>query len=532
MRAAAGLAVLGAAVLAAAATTQDPVDLLIVNARIVDGTGAPARTGHLAVHGGRIVSTQASASTQARRRLDAAGQVVAPGFIDVHTHADGLAGQSHAANFIQMGVTTIIAGNCGGSALDVGAALSEIAASSPAVNFATLIGHNTVRASVMGRAQRAPSPDELQRMKALVFKGMADGAVGFSTGLQYIPGTYAEASEIIELARVAANEGGVYVTHMRNEGTALLDAVREAITVGRLLEMPVQISHLKVDSPARWGAGSEALALIDDARRRGIDVQADQYAYTAGSSSLSIRFPSWALEGTSSEITARLQDDATWRRVRADMQQLLAERGFVDLSWATVATYRPQPEFDGLSMRAVAERLVGSGSPDAQLEAARQMMMRGGASMVYHFMSDDDVETIMRHPWVAMASDAGINLLGSGVPHPRGYGNAPRVLGRYVRERRVLSLEEAVRKMTSLPAERFSLRDRGQIREGWFADLVVFDPATVADMATFDAPHAYPAGISYVVVNGQVSMDHGKATDARGGQVLRRAQVANSCCHD
>ncbi len=518
---AAAVCALAAAVLAAQSQPA-PVDLLIVNARIVDGTGAPARLGSLAIHQGRIVRINPPDTTPATERLDVGGQVVAPGFIDVHTHADGLADQPHATNFVRMGVTTVIAGNCGGSALDVGKAFAGIEDAHPAVNFATLIGHNTVRSSVMGRAQRAPSSDELQKMKALVFKGMADGAVGFSTGLQYIPGTYAQESEIIELARVAANNHGVYVSHMRNEGTALLEAVAETINVGRLLRMPVQISHLKVDSPKQWGAGSKALAMIDEARARGIDVEADQYAYTAGSSSLAIRFPSWALEGTSAQVSARLNDDETWARVKKEIEQLLADRGFTDLSWATVATYRAQPELNGLSMKAVAQKMIGADTTDAQLEAARRMMISGGASMVYHFMSEDDVETIMAHPMVGFASDAGVNVFGSGVPHPRGYGNAVRVLGRYVRERQVITLEEAVRKMTSLPARQFGFAERGEIREGWAADLVVFDPATVGDTATFDAPHAYPTGVTHVLVNGQFAVRQGAATPARGGQVLRR----------
>lgn len=500
------------------------VDLLIVNARIVDGTGAVARAGNIAVSAGRIVSLTASASQPARERIDAGGQVVAPGFIDVHTHADDLAKQPHATNFVRMGVTTIVAGNCGSSALDVAAAFNAVTDAGPAVNFATLIGHNTVRAAVMGRAQRDPGIAEMREMKALIFKAMADGAVGLSTGLQYIPGTYAKPSEIIELARVAANNDGIYASHMRNEGTALFEAIAETINVGVQLRMPVQMSHLKIDSPKHWGAAGKALAMIDEARRKGVDVRADQYAYTAGSSSLSIRFPSWALEGTNSEVSARLTDEATWQRIKAEMRALLAERGFTDLSWATVATYRRQPEFNGLSMKAVAARLIGADDPDSQLEAARQLMLGGGASMVYHFMSEDDVETILRHPMVGVASDASINTFGSGVPHPRGYGNFVRVLGHYVRERRVISLEEAIRKMTSVPARHFGFGERGELRVGWAADLVVFDPDTIGDTATFAEPHAYPTGITHVFVNGQAAVRNGEAAPGRGGVVLRHRQ--------
>ncbi len=518
------LVALAATLAPVAQVAPAPVDLLIINARIVDGTGAPPGNGTIAIRQGRISRIGVPANTPARETLDARGLVVAPGFIDVHTHADDLAERPRATNFVRMGVTTIVAGNCGSSALDVGAVFAAVEQSGPAVNFATLAGHNTIRAAVMGRAQRAPTGDELQKMKALVFRAMADGAVGFSTGLQYIPGTYAGESEIVELARVAANDGGVYATHMRNEGTALLEAVAESINVGRLLGMRVQISHLKVDSPKQWGASAQALQLIDKARRRGIDVEADQYAYTAGSSSLSIRFPSWALEGTNAEVQARLQDPATWARIKTEIAQLLAERGFSDLSWATVATYRAQPEFNGQSMQAVAQALFSSESAGAQLEAARTMMMNGGASMVYRFMSEDDVETIMRHPMVGIASDAGVNVFGSGVPHPRGYGNTVRVLGRYVRERKVISLEEAVRKMTSLPARQFGFAGRGEIREGWAADLVIFDPARVGDTATFAQPHAYPEGMIHVIVNGVVTVREGEPTEGRGGQVLRRRQ--------
>ena len=515
--------VAAAACAAAVSAQRETFDLVIINARIVDGTGAPARAGSLGIRKGVIARVGGVTAAQGASVIDARGEVVAPGFVDVHTHADDLAERPDAANFIRMGVTTVVAGNCGSSALELGEALQAITDAGPAVNYATLIGHNTVRSAVMGRAQRAPTVVELQRMKSLVFKGMAEGAVGFSSGLQYIPGTYSTAHEVIELARVAANEGGIYATHMRNEGTELLAAVAESIHVGSMLRMPVQISHLKVDSPSRWGSSTAALTLIDEARKKGVDVEADQYAYTAGSSSLSIRFPSWALEGTSAEVAARLNDADTWARIKREMAQLLAERGFTDLSWATGATYRGNEAYNGLTMKAVAQAMFGRDGADDQLEAARVVMLNGGASMVYHFMTEDDVERIMRHPMVGIASDAGVVPFGSGVPHPRGLGNTVRVLGRYVRERKVISLEEAVRKMTSLPARQFRLAGRGEIRVGAAADLVIFDPALVADAATFAAPHAYPVGITHVIVNGVSAVRDGEALGTRSGQVARRS---------
>ena len=492
-------------------------DLVVVGGRVIDGTGAPARRADIAIKSGRIAAIGKIPRADARELIDATGMVVAPGFIDVHTHADDLAQQPRAENFVRMGVTTIVAGNCGSSALDISKALAAVAGSGPSINFATLIGHNTVRREVMGTADRNPTIAELERMKGLVWRGIADGAVGFSSGLQYVPGTYAKTWELIELARAAANAGGLYASHMRNEGTALEESVGETIRVGEMSGARVQISHLKVDSPNRWGASQKALALIDAARARGVDVRADQYAYTAASSSLSIRFPAWVLEGDQPQIAARFKDEATWARIKKETAALLAERGLTDLSFAVVASYRADPTLNGLSMRQVAAKLKGSESFDAELEAARDMMLAGGAAMVYHFMSDDDVDRIMKHPQVGIASDSSVLTFGEGAPHPRGYGNTVRVLGEYVRRRKILTLEEAVRKMTSLPADHFKLAERGRLVPGSFADVVILDSFAVGDQATFEKPHAYARGIPYVLVNGVVVVKNGEHTGARAG---------------
>jgi N-acyl-D-amino-acid deacylase len=517
------LTALLAALLSTSGTAQPPTprfDVLVAGGTIIDGSGKPGRRADVAIKDGRIVNTGLLPRDSAREAIDATGLVVAPGFIDVHTHADSIADTPRAENFVRMGVTSIVAGNCGGSALDVGEALTAIRQAGISVNYATLVGHNTVRTAVMGTVNREPTIGELARMKSLVWRGMADGAVGFSSGLQYVPGTYAKIPEITELARVAGNAGGLYASHMRNEGTDLDKAIAETIRVGDLVGCRVQISHLKVDSPNRWGASAAALALIDAARARGVDVQADQYAYTAASSTLGIRFPAWALEGGQAAITRRLNDAATWTKIKAEMQALLAERGLSDLSFAVVASHRADPALNGLTMKQVAAKRNGAETVDAQLEAARDMMIAGGASMVYHFMSDGDVERIMRHPHVGIASDSSVLTPGEGAPHPRGYGNAVRVLGQYVRTRRVIPLEEAVRKMTSLPAGHFRLQGRGLIQEGYAADIVIFDPATVGDAATFEQPHAFAAGVPHVLVNGVAVVRNGQHTGARPGQVL------------
>jgi len=515
----------GASLLAQA---QPKYDLVIHGGRVVDGSGAPARRADVAVKDGKIAAIGRIPPSQAADAIDAKGFVVAPGFIDVHTHADDATESPDAGNFVRMGVTTIVAGNCGGSALNVGEALERVRQSGLAVNFATLIGHNTVRSAVMGRENRRPTLPELAKMKSLVWQAMTDGAVGFSTGLQYVPGTYAATPEIIELARVAGNAGGVYASHMRNEGTALEQAIAETIRIGEAAGARIQISHLKVDSPSRWGASANALALIDEARKRGTLVEADQYAYTAASSSLGIRFPSWALEGGQEKIADRLNDEPTWSKIKEEMKQLLAERGLSDLSFAVVASHRADPSLNGLSMKQVAAKLKGSDNADAQLEAARDMMLAGDASMVYHFMSDGDVERIMKHPFVGFASDSSILTLGRGVPHPRGYGNNARVLGEYVRQKKVLTLPEAIRKMTSLPARHFRFAGRGLVKEGFAADLVVFDPETVTDRATFDQPHAFAAGLPHVVVNGIPVVRGGEPTHATPGQALAREDQSSS----
>jgi N-acyl-D-amino-acid deacylase len=495
-------------------------DLLIRGGTVIDGSGSPAFRADVAVRDGKIAKIGDLSRAEAARVIDATGLVVAPGFIDVHTHADELAEKPRAENYLRMGVTTVVAGNCGSSALRIGEALSAIRQAGPSINYATLIGHNTVREAVMGEERRAPTPAEMEKMKTLIAQGMKEGAVGLSTGLQYTPGTWADPSEITELARVACAAGGLYASHMRNEGTEIEKSVAETIAVGESAGCRVEISHLKIDSPRNWGMSAKALAMIDAARARGVDVEADQYAYTAAASTLSIRFPDWVLEGGPEEVRKRLDDPATWAKVKDGMRELLAARGFQDLSFAVVSSYPSDPSLQGLSMKEVAVRLKGNGSADAQFEAARDMLRAGGiggVGMVYHLMSEEDVATILKHPQVAVASDGSLPVFGKDATHPRAYGNNARVLGLYVREKKSIPLEEAIRKMTSLPAVHFHLAGRGLVKEGYAADLVLFDPARVGDAATFEKPHAYAMGFPYVLVNGVPVIDGGTHTGAKAG---------------
>src|SRR5215207_627573 len=510
----------------AAAAEERPFDLVITNARVVDGSGNPWFRADVGVKGGRIARVGRVPASEGARVIDAGGKILAPGFIDVHAHVEDIYEQPDAENFVRMGVTTLVTGNCGGSAVDVGKFLGRVRETPLSVNLATLVGHNSVRREVFGLANRAPRPEELERMKALVEQAMRDGAVGLSTGLIYVPGTYAKTDEVIELARVAARHGGVYATHMRNEGLRVAEAIRESIEVGERAGLPVQISHFKISAKKLWGQSDTTLGLVREARRRGLPVTVDQYAYTASSTSLDSRLPDWVLEGGREEGQQRLADPEQRRRAAREMKDGLKRGGHKDFSYAMVASHRAKPEYNGKSIAEVTKLARDKSDVGSQIEQILEMYAAGGAAMVYHSMSEEDVRRILREPFTMVASDSGVRRFGEGVPHPRGYGNNARVLGTYVRELGLVTLEDAVRKMTSLPAQTFGLRDRGLVHEGMAADLVIFDEASVADPSTFENPHRYAAGFLYVIVGGQAVLEGGTLTKARPGQALRGAGAA------
>ena len=500
-----------------------PYDVVIRHGRVVDGTGNPAFFADVAVKDGRIAAigkTVGSGQTE----IDATGLVVAPGFIDVHTHADEVAELPRAENFVRMGVTTIVAGNCGGSTLDVARFFREVERTNLAVNVATLIGHNSVRRKAMGGSfDRPPSPAELAAMKGMVEQAMKDGAVGLSTGLIYLPGVFSTTEEIVELAKVAAAYDGIYTSHMRHEDTRILDALAEVVRVAREAGTRAEVSHIKLSGPSAWGQAERVLALIEKARAEGLDITQDQYAYTASSTGMSQLIPDDALEGGREKFLERLADPARKARMIADMKTSLAAKGRKDYAYAVIAFYAHDKSLNGLNIAEAAQVLHGAASLDAQVETILGIQSHGGASGVFHGMNEEDLKTFMRHPNTMIACDSGLRVPGQGVPHPRGYGNNARVLARYVREQHVLRLEDAIRKMTSLPASTFHFAGRGLLRPGGWADITVFNPETVQDVATYKDPHHYAAGIPYVLVNGVLVIKAGEHTGARAGQALRHA---------
>lgn len=499
-------------------------DTVIKNARIVDGTGNPWFKGDIGINDGRIVYVGTISTNAADEVIDAKNQIASPGFIDVHTHVENIFNLPDAENFVRMGVTTLVTGNCGGSVTEVGIFLDRYKQTPLSVNLATLIAHGSVRAKVMGTENRNPTPDEMKRMEEIVELAMREGAVGLSTGLIYVPGTYAKTEEVIALAKVAKQYNGIYASHIRDEGEKVFEAISEAINIGEQTGIPVEISHFKVASKRLWGQSAGTLGLVRSARDKGLVVTVDEYAYPASSTSLDTLLPSWALAGGREEGKKRLADEATKEKIKDEMKQKLKESKFKDYSYAYVANNSFNKDFNGLNIKEITKRSKGKDDLKNQIEEIFEIYSNGGAQMVYHKMDEPDVQNIMREPFTMIASDSGVRSFGEGVPHPRGYGNNPRVLGRYVRELKVITLEDAIRKMTSLPAQTFNLHGRGLLKEGFAADLVIFDEKTIADTATYDKPHQYPVGISYVFVNGKSVISDGQLTKTRNGMPLRLGQ--------
>lgn len=501
---------------------QSPAcDILVINGKIIDGTGNNWYYGNVAIKDGKIVKIGRDVNLPAIKTIDAKGLIIAPGFIDVHTHLEGdEAKDPMAQSFIYDGVTTCITGNCGSSNIDIGKYLFWIDSLKLSINVATLIGHNDVRKTVMGRANRDATTDEMKKMEMIVDKAMRDGAVGLSTGLIYIPGTYTKTPEIVDLAKIAAKYDGVYTSHMRDEGDSVTEAIEEALTIGREAKIPVEISHFKLSGQQNWGRSKETVPMIEAARKEGIEVTIDQYPYTASSTSISTLIPDEILADGQDSIKARLQRPETKQYVIKSMLERLKKRKLKHFSYAVVAYFEPDTSYNGKSIEQINLMKRKKHKAKAEAETIIDIMIQGGASAVFHGMSEEDIKRIMQYPFNMFASDATIRILNVGMPHPRGYGTNARVLAKYVRDEKVLTLEEAIRRMTSLPAQKFQLANRGLLREGYAADIVIFDEKEVQDISTFDKPHAYSKGFHYVIVNGVLTVDNEKHTGIRAGKAL------------
>lgn len=500
-----------------------PYDLVLKNARIVDGTGSPWYRGDIATTGDTIAKIASTITEPAARVIDVKGQVVAPGFIDIHTHARrGIFDVPTADNYVRQGVTTLMEGPDGGSPVPLAPFFQKLEALRKSPNIGSFIGQGSVRSTVIGEVDRKPSADELGHMRQLVEEGMRDGAFGLSSGLFYVPGRFTPTEEVIELAKVAGRFGGIYISHMRDEATGVTDSVRETIRIGEEGGLPTQVTHHKVVGPGNWGKSGETLKLIDEARKRGVDATIDQYPYTASSTSIQAALiPAWAQEGGRGRMLARLKEPATRAKIKEESTRIIRfERGGGDPKNIVIARCEWDPSLAGQTLADVARKRGLEPSVENAAETAMWIAEQGGCGGIFHAIGEEDLLRIIKHPATMIGSDGEIPMFGKDHPHPRSYGTFARVLTVYVRQKSAIALEDAVRKMTSFPAQRIGLSDRGVLRPGMKADLAVFDPARVRDAATFAQPHQYAEGFSCVIVNGQVVYENGAMTASRPGRVL------------
>lgn len=532
----------------------DVYDTIIMNGRIVDGTGNPWFYGDIAIRGDRIVKVGKVGPARATRRIDAAGMIVAPGFIDMLGQSElNLLIDPRAESKVFQGITTEVTGEGGSPAplndyilneLDpllkhykltaewrtLGEYFARLERSRAAINLATYVGATQVRQYVLHDENRAPTAVELEQMKKLVAEAMEDGAVGISTSLVYAPAFYAKTEELIELSKVAARYGGTYATHMRNESGSIMRALDEAIRIGTEANIPVEIFHLKMAGKPNWGKMRDVIAKIESARSRGLDITADQYPYIAGATSLGAAVPPWSHEGGTAKFIERLKDSSTREKLKQEMRKpsdswenfYLGSGGGEGILVTNVLN-RDLAKYEGKRINEIAKMMGKSDELDALFDLL--IADNGQPGMVVFLMNEDDVKLALSQPWVSVGVDAGaVSLTGplaEGQAHPRAYGSYPRILGTYVRDQHVITLEAAIRKMTSLAANRVHLEDRGLLKPGFFADVVVFDPQQIRDVATFEDPNRLSVGIRHVLVNGQAVIAAGKQTNALPGRPLR-----------
>ena len=497
-------------------------DLIIRGGKIVDGSGNPWYHADIAIKNDRIAEIGQLSNHEANRVIDAYGLVVAPGFIDPHTHAlRGIFEVPNAESALLQGVTTLTEGNDGSSPYPIDRHYADIDNLRISPNWAVFVGQGTIRQRVIGFGLRKATPDEMERMKQMVRDAMEQGALGISTGLFYVPGSFTSTEEVIELSKVAAEYNGIYISHIREEATQLIDSVQETIRIGEEAHIPVQITHHKVIGVENWGASIESLRLVDEARKRGVDVTIDQYPYTASQTSINALIPQWAQAGGREEMLSRINSAETYSTIKNEVvAKILYDRGGGDPKNVFISRNSWNPDMAGKNL---AELAIDAGlepTPENAADVVFDIIRRGGATAVYHAIGPEDVDRIMQHPATAIGSDGPVGVFGEGAPHPRQYGTFARVLGLYVRERNILSLEEAIRKMSSQSARRLGIHDRGLITKGYFADIAIFDPNEIIDKATFENPHQYAIGTKFVLVNGTVVVENGQHTGARPGRIL------------
>ena len=536
------------------------LDLLIKKGRIIDGAGNPWYAADVGVKDGKIYAIGKLRKPDAKKTIDATGHIVAPGFIDAHSHADfNTLVYRDMENIIHQGITTVVAGQCGSTPAPMSDLIREQAQKGldaelpPGIklqitwssfddylkeegkkglgaNVAHMVGHGAIRAAAMGYADRAPTASELQKMREYTAEAMKAGAYGLSTGLIYPPGIYAKTDEIIELAKVAAEYGGIYDSHIRGEGKTLMKALEEALEIGYKAKIPVQISHHKIASKTIWGSSVKTLEMFMKARADGVDVTVDQYPYKAGSTSLMTLLPPWVHDGGREAALERLRDPELRARMEREIEEgiegwenFAGELGWENVYVTSVITDTNKP-VEGMNMTEIKKHRKAKDEFTALYELLLEE--EGAAGMVIFYGDEGDVQRIMKHTLHMVGTDAGCCTVEGpfckGKPHPRHYGTYPKVLGRYVREEKLLTWEEAVRKMTSFPAQRFGLLDRGLLRPGMCADITIFNPDTVIDTADYKDPHNFPSGIPYVIVNGELAISEGNYTKRNAGKTLRK----------
>ena len=526
-------------------------DIIIKHGTVVDGTGTPGISADVGINGGQITAIAPSLEGEATREIDASGQIVSPGFIDVHTHSDfTLLDAPGADSKIRQGITTEVVGNCGFSPGPVstgnrelvkeysaflnptlswnweslGEYYQQVQDQGCALNIVPLVGHGAVRIAAMGFAQRPPTASELLQMQHLVGAALEDGVFGISSGLVYTPGCYGDTEELIALAKVVSEAGGIYATHMRGEGDTLETSIAEALRIGAEAEISVQISHLKASGRDNWHKMEQALQMLQDGRDQGIKVDADIYPYVAGSTTMTSLFPAWTLEGGMERFLTRLADLDTRQRIIDEVQGgkdgWSRANGALDWDDVVIASCQNQTQFEGQTLAQIATTM---GRDPAHAMMDFLLAEDGKASIILFMMSEENVALGIAHPMLMIGSDSLALAAGrGGKPHPRTYGTFPRVLGKYVRDEGLISLEDGVRKMTSMAAAKLGLTDRGVLATGKAADLTIFDAATVNERSTFEDPHQYPTGIEYVIVNGQIVVEHGHQHPVLSGQVLSK----------